>query len=199
MPKVMQHLAVVQFFTWFGLFAMWVYGTPAVTSFHYGTNDPTSEAYATGADWLGLLFGAYNGIAALAAIAIPFVAAKFGCRFTHLFNLALGGVCLISFYLIRDPQLLFVPMIGVGIAWASILSLPYALLSSNLPSHKMGIFMGIFNFFIVIPQVTVAGVLGPMLKYFFDGQAIYAFVLGGLLMIVAGLATLRVDKSAEPQ
>ena len=198
MPRVMRQLAVVQFFTWFGLFAMWVYGTPAVTSHHYGTSDPTTQTYATGADWLGLLFGAYNGVAALAAIAIPFVAAKLGCRWTHLVNLSIGGLCLISFYFIADPKLLVVPMIGIGIAWASILSLPYALLSSNLPGHKMGIFMGIFNFFIVIPQVTVAGVLGPVLKHFFDGKAIYAFVLGGVLMMVAGFATLRVDKSAEP-
>ena len=145
MPKVMQQLAVVQFFTWFGLFAMWVFGTPAVTSHHYGTSDPTTLTYATGADWLGLLFGAYNGIAALAAIAIPFVAAKFGCRWTHLANLTIGGLCLISFYFISDPKMLVVPMVGIGIAWASILSLPYALLSSNLPGHKMGIYMGIFN------------------------------------------------------
>ena len=198
MPKVMRQLAVVQFFTWFGLFSMWVYGTPAVTSHHYGTSDPTTEAFATGADWLGLLFGAYNGVAALAAIAIPFVAARLGCRLAHLINLCIGGVCLLSFFVIEDPQLLVVPMIGIGIAWASILSLPYALLSSNLPGHKMGVYMGIFNFFIVIPQVTVAGVLGPVLKNFFDGQAIFAFVLGGSLMILAGVLTMRVDKSAEP-
>ena len=199
MPRVMRQLAVVQFFTWFGLFSMWVYGTPAVTSHHYGTSDPTSAAYAEGADWLGLLFGAYNGVAAIAAIAIPFVAAKLGCRLSHLINLAIGGACLISFYFIADGAALWIPMIGIGIAWASILSLPYALLSSNLPAHKMGIYMGIFNFFIVIPQVTVAGVMGPVLKGFFGGEAIYAFVLGGILMLVAAVATLFVDKEAEPQ
>ncbi len=199
MPKVMRQLALVQFFTWFGLFSMWVFGTPAVTSHHYGTSDTSTVAYAEGADWIGVLFGAYNGVAALAAIAIPFVASALGCRVTHLINLVLGGVCLISFYFIAAPDILWIPMIGIGIAWASILSLPYALLSSNLPSHKMGIYMGIFNFFIVIPQVTVAGVLGPTLKYFFDGEAIYAFIMGGVLMIVAGLATMLVDKAAEPQ
>ncbi len=199
MPRVMKQLAVVQFFSWFALFCMWVYGTPAVTSYHYGTTDPTSQAYGDGADWLGLLFGAYNGIAALAAIAIPFVAHRLGCRWCHAVNVCIGGLCLLSFYLIRDPELLMYPMIGIGIAWASILSLPYALLSNNLPSHKMGVYMGIFNFFIVIPQVTVAGVLGPVLKAFFDSQAIFALVIGGSLMLVSGLATLFVDKEAEPQ
>lgn len=198
MPKVMRQLAVVQFFTWFGLFSMWVYGTDAVTSHHYGTSDTTSEVWATGADWLGLLFSAYNGVAALAAIAIPFIAARLGCRVSHLINLVLGGVCLLTFYFISDPRMLVVPMIGIGIAWASILSLPYALLSSNLPGHKMGVYMGIFNFFIVIPQVTVAGVLGPALKHFFNGEAIFAFVMGGSLMILAGVLTMRVDKKAEP-
>jgi len=198
MPRVMRQLAVVQFFSWFALFCMWVYGVPAVTSHHYGTSDPTSVAYNDGADWLGLLFGAYNGVAALAAIAIPFLAHRLGCRWCHALNVSIGGLCLVSFYFIDDPKMLVVPMIGIGIAWASILSLPYALLSSNLPSNKMGVYMGIFNFFIVIPQVTVAGVLGPVLKAFFDSETIFALVIGGLLMIVSGLATLFVDKDAEP-
>jgi maltose/moltooligosaccharide transporter len=198
MPRVMRQLAVVQFFSWFALFAMWIYGTAAVTSHHFGTTDVTSRAYNDGADWVDMLFAAYNGIAALAAIAIPFVAGRLGCRICHLFNMTLGGIGLISFYFISDPKLLLVPMIGVGIAWASILSLPYALLSSNLPSNKMGLYMGIFNFFIVIPQLVAASVLGLVLRRFFDLQSIYGLVIGGVLMIVAGLATLLVDKDAEP-
>ncbi|MDH5500041.1 MAG: MFS transporter, partial [Gammaproteobacteria bacterium] len=106
---------------------------------------------------------------------------------------------LISFFFISDPKWLLIPMVGVGIAWASILSLPYALLSSNLPSNKMGIYMGIFNFFIVIPQLVAASVLGLVLREFFDLQSIYGLVIGGVLMIVAGCATLLVDKEAEPQ
>jgi maltose/moltooligosaccharide transporter len=199
MPRVMRQLAVVQFFSWFALFAMWIYGTSAVTSYHYGATDVTSAAYNTGADWVGVLFAAYNGFAALAAIAIPFVANRFGCRTSHLCNMIIGGVSLISFFFIKDPVLLLVPMIGVGIAWASILSLPYALLSSNLPSHKMGVYMGIFNFFIVIPQLVAASVLGLILREFFDLKSIYGMVIGGVLMVIAGFATLLVDKEAEPE
>ena len=199
MPKVMRQLAVVQFFSWFALFAMWIYGTAAVTSYHFGTTDVTSAAYNDGADWNGLLFAAYNGFAALAAIAIPFVASRLGCRMSHLINMTLGGIGLISFYIIKNPDLLLIPMIGIGIAWASILSLPYALLSSNLPSHKMGIYMGIFNFFIVIPQLVAASLLGLILREFFDLQSIFGLVIGGVLMIIAGLTTLLVDKEAEPQ
>ena len=195
----MVQLAFVQFFSWFALFAMWIYGTSAVTSYHFGATDVTSAAYNDGADWNGVLFAAYNGFAALAAIAIPFMANKLGCRLSHLINMTLGGVGLISFYYISDPKLLIYPMIGVGIAWASILSLPYALLSSNLPSHKMGIYMGIFNFFIVIPQLVAASVLGLVLREFFDLQSIYGLVIGGVLMIVAGAAAMLVDKAAEPR
>ena len=170
-----------------------------MTSHHFGTTDVTSTAYNNGADWTGVLFAAYNGFAALAAISIPFLANRFGCRVTHLINLSLGGVGLISFYFIQDPKMLIVPMIGVGIAWASILSLPYALLSNQLPTHKMGVYMGIFNFFIVIPQLVAASVLGLVLREFFGLQTIFGLVIGGSLMIVAGFATLLVDKDAEPQ
>ncbi len=199
MPRVMRQLAVVQFFSWFSLFAMWIYATSAVTSHHFGTSDVTSAAYNDGANWNGLLFAAYNGFAALAAIAIPPMASRFGCRLTHLINLSLGGVGLISFYFVKDPKLLMLSMVGVGIAWASILSLPYALLSNNLPAHKMGIYMGIFNFFIVIPQLVAASVLGLILREFFDLQSIFGLVIGGVLMVVAGAVTMLVDREAEPQ
>jgi maltose/moltooligosaccharide transporter len=199
MPRVMRQLAVVQFFSWFAMFAMWIYGTPGVTSHHYGTTDATSAAYNEGANWVGVLFGAKFGIAALAAIFVPAIARRLGCRLSHLINMTIGGIGLISFIFIQDPKLLLVSMIGVGIAWGSILSLPYALLSSNLPSHKMGIYMGIFNFFIVIPQLVAASVLGLILREFFDLQSIYGLVIGGVLMMIAGVSTLLVDKEAEPQ
>jgi len=198
MPRVMKQLAVVQFFSWFALFAMWIYSTAAVTAHHYGTTDVTGAAYNDGANWVGVLFASYNGFAALAAIAIPFLAHRLGCRWCHLLNLTLGGIGLISFLFIRDPAWLIAPMIGVGIAWASILSLPYALLSDVLPTAKMGVYMGIFNFFIVIPQLIAASVLGLVLREFFAAQAIYGLVIGGALMVLAGLATLLVDKDAEP-
>ncbi len=199
MPRAMRQLAVVQFFSWFAMFAMWIYGTSAVTSYHFGTTDVSSSAYNDGANWVGVLFGAKFGIAALAAILIPVIARRLGCRMSHLINMIIGGIGLISFLFIKDPKLLLVSMVGVGIAWGSILSLPYALLSSNLPSHKMGIYMGIFNFFIVIPQLVAASVLGLVLREFFDLQSIYGLVIGGVLMIIGGLATLLVDKEAEPQ
>ena len=198
MPRVMKQLAVVQFFSWFALFAMWIYGTAAVTSYHFGAVDTTSAAYNDGADWNGVLFGSYNLFAALAAIAIPFVASRLGCRVCHLVNLALGGIGLIGFYFIHDPKLLLLPMVGVGFAWASILSMPYALLSNNLPSHKMGVYMGIFNFFIVIPQLVAASILGLILREFFDLQAIFGLVIGGVSLLIAGVMTLLVDASAEP-
>jgi maltose/moltooligosaccharide transporter len=198
MPRVMKQLAVVQFFSWFALFAMWIYSTAAVTAHHFGSTDASSEAYNEGANWVGVLFASYNGFAALAAIAIPVLARLLGCRWSHLVNLTIGGASLISFWFIRDPAWLIVPMIGVGIAWASILSLPYALLSDVLPTAKMGIYMGIFNFFIVIPQLIAASVLGLVLREFFDGQGIFGLVIGGSLMILAGMTTLLVDKDAEP-
>jgi maltose/moltooligosaccharide transporter len=198
MPRVMKQLAVVQFFSWFALFAMWIYSTAAVTSHHFDTSDVTSQAYNEGANWVGVLFASYNGFAALAAIAIPFMVSRLGCRWSHLLNLSIGGIGLVSFIFIRDPAWLIVPMIGVGIAWASILSLPYALLSDVLPTAKMGIYMGIFNFFIVIPQLIAASVLGLLLREFFGGQGIYGLVIGGALMVLAGFATLVVDREAEP-
>ena len=198
MPRVMKQLAVVQFFSWFALFAMWIYSTAAVTSHHYAALDASGVAYNDGANWVGVLFAAYNGFAALAALVIPWMARRFGCRVSHLVNLCIGGLGLLSFVFIRDPAWLLLPMVGVGIAWASILSLPYALLSDVLPPAKMGIYMGIFNFFIVIPQLAAASVLGLLLREFFDGRAIYGLVIGGVLMVLAGLATLLVDREAEP-
>jgi maltose/moltooligosaccharide transporter len=196
MPLTMRRLAVVQFFSWFALFAMWIYTTAAVTSVHYGTSDPTSAAYNEGANWVGMLFAAYNGFAALAAIVIPWLARTIGLRLTHLVNLWLGAVSLVSFQWISDPDWLLLPMVGIGFAWASIVSIPYALLSNALPARKMGVYMGIFNFFIVIPQLVAVGSMGFLLEAFFDGEPIRMLVLGGVSFIVAGLCVLRV---AEPR
>lgn len=195
MPETMRRLAVVQFFSWFALFALWIYTTAGVTSVHYGTTDTHSAAYNEGANWVGVLFAAYNAFAAVAAAAIPWMVRRWGLRTSHMVNCWLGGAGLLSFLLIRDPQWLLLSMVGVGFAWASILSLPYALLSDNLPATKMGVYMGIFNFFIVIPQLMAASVLGLLLRLFFHGQPIWALAMGGASLVVAGLCTLRV---AEP-
>jgi maltose/moltooligosaccharide transporter len=194
MPPAMRRLAWVQFFSWFALFAMWIYATPAVTQSIYGSTDTGSVAYNEGANWVGVLMAFYFGVAAVAALAIPLMVRRWGLRISHLINLWLGGIGLLSFLFVRDPDWLLASMVGVGFAWASIVSLPYALLSDNLPSAKMGVYMGIFNFFIVIPQLLAASVLGLLLKLFFHGQPIWALVLGGISLIVAGLCTLRVHE-----
>ena len=141
MPHTMRRLAWVQFFSWIALFSMWLYTTPAVTQVHFGATDAQSDLYNEGANWVGVLFGAYNGFAAVAAAVIPMVAARFGLRVTHLINLFLGGLALISFRLIHDPSWLLAAMVGIGFAWASILSVPYALLANSVPAEKMGLYM----------------------------------------------------------
>lgn len=193
MPKTMVQLSVVQFFSWFALFAMWIYTTSAVTSHVYGTSDTTSALYNKGADWVGICFAVYNGVAALVAFLIPAIAKRTSRRMTHLLALCIGGVSLISVYFITDPSLLLLSMVGVGIAWSSILSMPYAMLSSILPAEKMGYYMGVFNFFIVIPQIVAAAILGFILKTFFANVAIYALIVGGIAMILAGLLCLIVE------
>lgn len=197
MPDAMRRLAVVQFFSWFALFAMWIYTTAAVTQVHFGTSDVRSTAYNEGANWVGVLFATYNGFAALAAIVIPFMVRRWGLRVSHLINVWLGAAGLISFLVIRDPQWLIAAMVGVGFAWASILSLPYALLSDNVPAEKMGVYMGIFNFFIVIPQLLAASVLGFLLRTFMGGAPVYALVVGGASLFIAGVAVLRVQEPVQ--
>jgi maltose/moltooligosaccharide transporter len=143
------------------------------------------------------MFGNYNGVAALAALLLPVVARATSRRVTHLIALACGGLGLISFYYITDPGMLWIPMIGVGIAWASILSVPYAMLSGSLPMEKMGYYMGVFNFFIVIPQIVAGTILGFMLNKFFNGEAIYILVTGGISMMIAAFLNLAVDDREE--
>ncbi len=193
MPRTMRQLAVVQFFSWFALFAMWIYTTAAVTKHHYGSTDTSSALYNQGADWVGVLFGVYNGVAALAAFLIPVLAARTSRKTAHMVCLTLGGVGLASMCVIRDPAYLLVSMVGVGFAWAAIVSIPYAILSGSLPSGKMGVYMGIFNFFIVIPQLTAASILGVFVRNLFGGDSVWALVLGGASLGVAALATLFVS------
>jgi maltose/moltooligosaccharide transporter len=197
MPKTMVQLAFVQFFSWFALFAMWIYTTSAVTEHVYGVTDPKSVLYNEGADWVGVCFAIYNGVAAIAAFLLPLLAKRIGRRWTHLFALACGGAGLISIFFISNPDMLAFSMIGIGIAWASILSIPYAMLSSALPSNKMGYYMGVFNFFIVIPQIVAAGILGFILKNFFWNDAIYAMIVGGISFLLAGLLSLFVNDKDE--
>ncbi len=198
MPKTMMQLAVVQFFSWFALFAMWIYTTSAVTSHIFGTSDTSSALYNEGADWVGLCFAAYNGISALAAFALPWLANRTSRKFVHSLALMIGGVSLASISLIENPQMLMLNMVGIGIAWASILCMPYAILAGALPSRKMGFYMGVFNFFIVLPQILAAGILGFFTRWAFDGNTMMALVLGGCAMVAAGLFVVFVQDDDEP-
>jgi maltose/moltooligosaccharide transporter len=185
MPKTMKQLAVVQFFSWFALFAMWIYTTPAVTHHIYGTTDTTSALYNQGADWVGVLMAVYNGFAAIMAFAIMWAARRIGRKTVHAISLIAGGICLLSFYFITNPNLLLVSELGIGLAWASILAMPYAILTGALPQKKLGVYMGIFNFFIVIPQITAAAILGFFVRDLFGGEAIYALLLGGISFFIS--------------
>ena len=194
MPETMRQLAVVQFFSWFAFFAMWTSTTTAITSHHFGTSDVSSVAYSEGADWVGVLFSAYNLASVLAALTIPLVVKMFNLRIAHMINLVLGGCGFISFIFIDDPDWLIASMVGIGFAWASILSIPYALLSNSVPMKKMGLFMGIFNIFIVLPQILAASILGFLVSKLFAGETIYALVIGGSSMLLAAVLTLRVKQ-----
>lgn len=192
MPKTMKQLAWVQFFSWFALFSMWIYTTQAVTGHVFDTRDTTSQLYNDAADWVTVMFTVYNGVAALVAFALPELAKRTSNKFTHMFALTLGGIGLISIYFVTTKLGLIISMVGVGIAWASILSIPYAMLSGSLPSSKMGYFMGVFNFFIVIPQIVASTILGFIVSNLFENQPVYALIIGGFAMIAAGVFTLNV-------
>lgn len=197
MPKTMGQLAIVQFFSWFALFSMWIYTTSAVTSHIYGTKDPTSELYNQGANWVGILFGVYNGFAALVAFLLPVLAKLTNRRITHSVSLIAGGLGLISIIVFHTPNMLILSMLGIGIAWASILAIPYAILTGSLPANKMGTYMGIFNFFVVIPQILAASILGFFVRDVFGGESIYALVAGGISMFIAAVLILFVKDVDE--
>jgi maltose/moltooligosaccharide transporter len=193
MPKTMVQLAYVQFFSWFALFAMWIYTTPAVTRHVYGATDTSSVLYNEGADWVGVLMAVYNGFAAVMAFLLIWMVKRTNRKTVHSISLIFGGLGLLSFYIITDPVMLLVSELGIGLAWASILAMPYAILTGSLPSEKIGVYMGIFNFFIVIPQITAAAILGFFVKNVFADEAIYALVLGGISLLIAAFLVKFVD------
>ncbi|MEJ2217792.1 MAG: MFS transporter [Gemmatimonadota bacterium] len=197
MPQTMKQLAWVQFFSWFALFAMWIYTTPGVTAHVYHTTDTTSALYNEGANWVGVGFGVYNGVAAVVAFGLPVLARWTNRKITHAICLAIGALGFVSIYFIAQPRLLLGSMVGVGIAWASILAMPYAILTGSLPPSKMGYYMGVFNYFIVIPQIVAAAVLGFFVGRFFHGEAIYALLIGGVSLVLAAALTLRVEDRDE--
>lgn len=199
MPATMKQLAWVTILTWFAMFAMFIYSTSAVTSFHFRSTDARSELYNTGANWVGVLMAVYNGVAALVAFLLPVLAKRFGRVITHVVCLVIGGIGLMSMYIFKDPHMLLVSMTATGIAWASLLTMPYAILSSAVSQKKMGVYMGIFNLFVVVPQILAAAILGLLVRTLFRGQAIYAIVLGGAAMVLAGLLMAFVRDNVETQ
>ncbi|HYG19777.1 MAG TPA: MFS transporter [Ohtaekwangia sp.] len=195
MPKTMLQLGLVQFFSWFALFSMWVFTTAAVRTHVYGLplSDTNSAASTAAGDWVSGMFGVYNGVAALYALLLPAIAFKVGRKRTHAISLSIGGLGLISIYFIHDPLLLVFSMIAIGIAWASILAMPYAILAGAIPSHKMGVYMGIFNFFITFPQIVNGVIGGPIVKYLYNSQAIYSIVMAGVFLLIAAFCVRFVD------
>ncbi len=194
MPKTMKQLGLVQFFSWFALFSMWVFSTPAIAQHIYGTavNDTSSELYQDAGNWVGVIFGVYNAVAAAFALFLPAIAKLTSRKTTHAISLIAGGIGLISIYFISNPYILIFSMIGVGIAWASILAMPYAILAGSIPAGKMGIYMGVFNFFIVAPQIINGIIGGPIVKRLYDSHAIYAILVAGIFMFLAAISVMFV-------
>lgn len=195
MPTTMKSLGLVQFFSWFALFSMWVFTTPAVATHVYGLSgsDHSSATYNEAGNWVGIIFGIYNGISAIYALFLPTIALKLGRKRTHALSLIAGGIGLISIYFVSDPFYLIFPMIGIGMAWASILAMPYAILAGSIPPFKMGIYMGLFNFFITLPQIVSGVVGGPIVKYLYNSKAIYSIVMAGVFLLIAAFCVRFVE------
>ena len=194
-PTIFWQLGVVQFFSWFSLFLMWVYTTRAIANQVWGNEalDPKSIAFNEAGNWTGVMFAFYSGIAAVFAFLIPSLAKKYGRKNVYSFSLIMGGLGLASIFFVHDKTILLVSMVGVGMAWASILAIPYAMLSSSLPAEKMGVYMGLFNATITIPQIA-AGLIGGSIIAFFDNSPIAIIVISGTSMILAGLAVYLVKE-----
>lgn len=201
MPKTMKQLGLVQFFSWIALFGMWVFTTPAIAQHVYGVavDDTSSLAYQDAGNWVGILFGVYNGVAMVYALLLPAIARLIGRKGTHAVSLLAGAAGLISIYFISDPMTLIYPMVGIGLAWGSILAMPYAILAPALPARKMGIYMGIFNIFITLPQLVNGVFGGPIVKRVFDSQAVYALIMSGIFLLIAAVSVLFVQDKIKKQ
>jgi maltose/moltooligosaccharide transporter len=195
MPRAMRQLALAQFFTWVALFILWIYTTPVVTREVFHATDTSGAAYNAGADWVGVMFAFYNGVAALAAFALPVLARRIGNVRTHMVGLGAGALAFVLLLVIRDATLLLVPMALVGVAWASILAMPYVILTQVLPPRKFGIYIGLFNLFIVIPQLIVATAMGGVMRSFFPDQPKWTMLVAALVMAGAVAAMARVREA----
>jgi maltose/moltooligosaccharide transporter len=198
MPLTMRQLAAVQFFTWSALFIMWVNTTNAVAANVFNTTNAKSDAFQEAGNWVGVMFAVYNAVSAISAFILPVIARKTNRKLVHMISLIIGGVSLASLLFITDKYMTLLPMVGVGIAWASILTVPYAILAGALPPEKMGYFMGVFNATVVIPQAIAGVVLPYVLVHVLGGHAMNTLGLAGACMIIAGLCTLIVKDDAQP-
>jgi len=198
MPRVMRRLAVVQFFTWLGLFCMWIYFTPAIARGVF-QGEPGSAAYQRGLEWGGVCFAVYNGLAFVVSFGLVALASR-GVRAKQLHRVGLvcAGLGLAAVGLVRTPELLLLCMAGVGVGWATILSMPYALLANAIPGDRMGFYMGVFNFFLVLPQILAATLLGPAVKHLLGGHAMSAVVIGGGCLLAAAVALTWVPEESAP-
>jgi len=196
-PPVMIQLLFVQFFSWFALFSMWVYTTPAVALRFFDTVDPKAAGFQEAGDWVGVLFGIYNGISAVLALLLPLLAKRFSRKGTHALALFLGGVSLLSFLFITNETYLIIPMIGIGIAWASILAMPYAMLANSIPANKMGMFMGLFNMSITIPQIVSGVASGLILKYWFNDNPVLCIIMAGVSFLIAAVFSLYIKDKVK--
>ncbi len=196
MPKTMVQLAYVQFFSWFAFYSLWVYTTPAVANNVFHAVDAHSANYQEGGNWVGIMFAVYGGVSALAAFGLPYLARFTTRKVVHMLSLVIGGVSLVSIFLISSKQMMLLPMVGVGIAWASVLTVPYAILAGSLPAKRMGYYMGLFNFVVVIPQLIAGVVLGPLVKHVFGNNPAMALVVGGVCLAIGGVLTLLVQDDA---
>jgi maltose/moltooligosaccharide transporter len=194
MPRTMKQLGLVQFFSWFALFSMWVFTTDAVATHVYGLQGDyvKTKAYNDAGNMVGGAFAVYNFVAMIYALFLTAIAKRIGRKMTHALSLLAGGIGLISVFFVHDPKWLNYSMIGVGLAWASILAMPYVILSGCIPAGKMGIYMGIFNFFITLPQIVNGLFGGWIVKHIYGNQPIYSIVLAGFCLIAAAISVLFV-------
>jgi maltose/moltooligosaccharide transporter len=197
MPDTMRQLALVQVATWLGLFCMWLYFPVAVARNVFDAPDASSPLYQQGVEWAGLCFGAYSAVCFLFAFLLPPIARKRGRKGTHFLCLLAGALGLLSVSVIERPALLLLSMVGVGIAWASILSMPYSMLAGALPPGQTGVYMGIFNFFIVIPEIVASLGFGWVMNHVLDNDRMAAVVAGGVFLAIAALLVLRVRDPGE--
>lgn len=199
MPPTMRQLGLVQFFSWFALFSMWVFTTPAIAQHIYkvAPGDTSSIKFADAGNWVGVLFGIYNGVSAIYALILPAIAKATSKKAAHAISLTAGGIGLLSIYFISDPHYLIYSMIGIGLAWGSILAMPYAILSGSIPAKKMGVYMGIFNFFITMPQIVNGFFGGLIVKHLYHDQAIYAIVLAGIFMVLGAISVMYIQTKKE--